>query len=127
MWGDDIGTLGAGSRGSFCSGVTVAVGTLGDCVCEVGWPAVVVPVGTLGVGRGGDAILSNIVANSFIACIHSDPICWKGGAGAGCSRTWVRSVAAITAASALDMPGILQCWDMNSTVSKIRSCPVDEQ
>jgi hypothetical protein len=69
----------------------------------------------------------NIVANSFIACIHFDPSCWKGVAGDGCSSAWVRSVAAITAASALERPGTLQCWGMNSTVSTIRSCPIDDQ
>jgi hypothetical protein len=86
----------------------VAGGTLGDCICEVGWPAVVVPVVTLGVGPGGDGILLNIFANSLIACMRSDPSCWKGIAGNGYSRTWVRSVANIMAASALDMPGNLQ-------------------
>jgi hypothetical protein len=58
-WGND--TLGDGCRGSFCSGVTVSVGTLVDCVCGVGWPVVVVTAGTLGVSPGGDVIFSNIV------------------------------------------------------------------
>jgi hypothetical protein len=106
--GNDGGTLGNGCRGSFCSGVTVSVGTLGDCICGVGWPVVVVTVGTLGVSPGGDAIVSNISANSLIACIRLYPSCWKGVAGDMCSSAWVRSIAAITAASALDIPGTLQ-------------------
>jgi hypothetical protein len=80
-WGNDTGTLGDGCRGSFCSGVTVSVGTLGDCICEVGWPVVVVTVANIGVSPGGDAILLNIVANYLIACIRFDPSCWKGVAG----------------------------------------------
>jgi hypothetical protein len=124
-WGKD--TLGDGCRGSFCSGVTVSVGTLGDCVCGVGCPVVVVTVGTLGVSPGRDAILSNTVANSLITCIRFDPSCWKGFAGDGRSSAWVRLVAAIMAASALDRPGTLQCWDINSNMSTICSCPVDDQ
>jgi hypothetical protein len=33
-WGNN--TLGDRCRGSFCSGVTISVGTLGDFVCGVG-------------------------------------------------------------------------------------------
>jgi hypothetical protein len=72
-------------------------------------------------------IASKIDTNLFIACILSVPGCLKGVVGAGFLNAWVRSNAALVAASALESPGTLQCFGKNSTVLLILSCPVVEQ
>jgi hypothetical protein len=97
------------------------VGTLGDGAAGEYW------FGTLGVDLLCCEFFPKISADSFIACILSDPGCLNSIAGAGCRSAWARSDDAIVAASALDMDGTLQCWGMNSTVLKIRSCMAMEQ
>jgi hypothetical protein len=92
-----------------CSGVTLGVGAV-----------------RLSLSRA-DAISSKIATNFLIACILSVPSGLNGVVGARCCRACSRSAAAIAAASALDIPGTLQCWGGNSTVSHILSCPVAEQ
>jgi hypothetical protein len=84
-------TLGSGCSGD-CRGVTLGVGAV-----------------RLSLSRAG-AISSKIAANFLIACILSAPGCLNGVVGAGCCRACARSAAAIAAASALDIPGTLQCW-----------------
>jgi hypothetical protein len=75
----------------------------------------------------GGAISSNMDAKFVIACILSDPGCLNGVVGVGCSNACVRSAATMAAASALDIPGTLQFWGGDSTVSLILLCPVVEQ
>jgi hypothetical protein len=106
-----MGTLGAG---------TVFVGT-GGVGCVVVGSVSSSPVVRLGT------IASKIAANLFIACILSVPGCLKGVVGAGFLNAWVRSNAALVAASVLESPGTLQCFGKKSTVSLILSCPVVEQ
>jgi hypothetical protein len=64
--------------------VDLAAGTLSDgSVGEVWSITLGVGSSTLGVGDCCDAMLSKIAANSFIACILSDPSCLNGIVGAG--------------------------------------------
>jgi hypothetical protein len=63
----------------------------------------------------------------FISCILSVPGCLNGVIGVGFAKAFVRSNAAIVAASTLETPGTLQCLGKNYTVSLIRACPVVEQ
>jgi hypothetical protein len=115
------------SLGVTC-GCTLGVGTIDVDTLGVGG-VVIFGVGSVclftGVRLG--AIDSKIAANFFISCILSVPGCLNGVVGVGFAKTFVRSNAAIVAASALESPGTLQCLGNNSTVSLMRSCPVVEQ
>jgi hypothetical protein len=65
-----------------------------------------------------------MAANFLIACVLSVPGCLNGAVGGldFCSA-WVRYAAARALVSTLEIPGNLQCWGENSTVSHILSCP----
>jgi hypothetical protein len=86
------------------------LGTLGDGAVGVYWfSSLGVGSSTLGVVSLRGSIFSNIAANSFIACILSDPGSLNGVAGAGWRSARARSAATIMAASSLEMAGTLQC------------------